>query len=454
MRASTALRLRTPQKSFLTPNRFAPLRDASPVPIGRERSGSVKRKEPEGPSFASVAAGNNVLPPVINLPSGDLSNLTLDVATVSSLVEKAAKDVNDVDMDPAVVSVFSTICEAMRGICRVQDKIVTASFKSVGQAQSPAPDFAGPAPQMVSLGAISKKPRGQVSLSQPVVSSHNGENNTDTAQNKQVQKSAPAATASVPSRVPVPEPAPAIKRFRDAIRDAERSTLVLNLNMGRIPIVNKETLAKKATLALTAAAAKKESETEKVVKTTPSPDAVAAIDDVLSIVKNYSFYGSGTKTYKNPKDELSGSYCTAPVKYEFKDKETRTAAEKILKSTCGISCTTPYPAMVRECIKQIIDDVKKEYPDNFIRVTVDTGKMVFKVARKPPKNAQDNAWKYGKVDIPIPEAALDISRRWAPKDFKLEVPVLDPLPVATNSNNQNRTPQRRTDSSSSIEEDV
>jgi hypothetical protein len=149
--------------------------------------------------------------------------------------------------------------------------------------------------------------------------------------------------------------------------------------------MNKETLAKKATLALTAAAAKKESETDKSVKSTPSPDAVAAIDDVLSVVKNYSFYGSGTKTYKNPKDELSGSYCTAPVKYEFKDKETRTAAEKILKSTCGISCTTPYPAMVRECIKQIIDDVKKEYPDNFIWVAVDTGKMVLKLPGSPPK---------------------------------------------------------------------
>jgi hypothetical protein len=43
---------------------------------------------------------------------------------------------------------------------------------------------------------------------------------------------------------------------------------------------------------------------------------VGAID-VLSVVKNISFFGTGTKTYSNEKDELSGAYCTAPVKYEF-----------------------------------------------------------------------------------------------------------------------------------------
>jgi hypothetical protein len=306
-------------------------------------------------------------------------------------------------------------------------------------------------------------------MSQPVPATHNGV--TGTGQSNPAQAAATSCIGGTVTREATaaaktaPEPEPEVKRFRDAIRDAERSTLVLNLNMGRIPIMNKETLAKKATLALTAAAAKKEAETEKSNRTVPSSDAVAAIDDVLSIVKNYSFYGSGTKTYKNPKDELSGSYCTAPVKYEFKDKETRTAAEKILKTTCGISCTTPYPAMVRECIRQIIDKVKTQYPDNFIRVAVDTGKMVFKVARKPPKDAPDNSWKYGKVDIPIPPAALDISRRWAPKDFKITIPdVVSDTGTGTSTSTgtelvlvpnggKNTGTQRRSMSTSSIETD-
>jgi hypothetical protein len=82
--------------------------------------------------------------------------------------------------------------------------------------------------------------------------------------------------------------------------------------------------------------------------------------------------------------------------------------------------------MVRECVKQIINEVKTVYPDNFIRVTIDTDNMVFKVARKPPKTAADRNWQYGKVDIPIPAAALDISTRKVPKDFKIELPAASP----------------------------
>jgi hypothetical protein len=67
--------------------------------------------------------------------------LSLEVATASSLVEKAARDINDSDLDPAVVTVFSSICDAMCGICRVQDKIVTANLKNV--AESAPPPFTG-----------------------------------------------------------------------------------------------------------------------------------------------------------------------------------------------------------------------------------------------------------------------------------------------------------------------
>jgi hypothetical protein len=68
--------------------------------------------------------------------------LSLEVATASSLVEKAARDINDSDLDPAVVTVFSSICDAMCGICRVQDKIVTANLKNVAEP-APPPSFTG-----------------------------------------------------------------------------------------------------------------------------------------------------------------------------------------------------------------------------------------------------------------------------------------------------------------------
>jgi predicted ribonuclease toxin of YeeF-YezG toxin-antitoxin module len=305
---------------------------------------------------------------------------------------------------------------------------------------------------MVSLGAIHKRHRGQISLSQPVVSSgiatgsesQTGtgtvtgtgsgsgtdtdagsavENNNDVRETfVTVENRTNAARSLVGRRIAPERENPAVRKFKDCVRDAERSSLILNLNMGRMPVVNKDTMSKRATLALTALAAKKENKKG----TIPSSESVSAIDDVLSVVKNISFFGSGTKTYTNEKDEFSGAYCTAPVKYEFKDHETKFAAEKILKATSGINCSTPYPTLVRECIRQIVEDVKKDYPDNFIRVTLDTNNMVFKVARRPPKDAPDNGWKYGKVDIPVPDSALDINCRRVPKGFKIAIPEQSP----------------------------
>jgi hypothetical protein len=416
------------------------LRDASPVPDPqRARSGSVKRKEPEGPTFAAVTSGINAANNANNVQNyEEMSDLSLEVAKALSLVEKAAKDINDCDVDPAIVRAFSAICDAMRGIVKVQDRIVTANLKSITVPVPVPPPSRGPEPVLTSLGAISKRQRGPISLSQPAqCPSTEGNSANDDNEFLLVPPrrhnggSVSGSEASVRPAVSRNED-PAIRRFRDSIRDAERSSLLLKLDMGRIPVVNKETMSKRATLALTTMAAKK----EKRNGTIPTAESISAIDDVLSVVKNISFFGTGTKTYTNSKDAQSGAYCTAPVKYEFKDRDTKFAAEKILRATCDVSCTTPYPTIVRECIKQIVDSVKVEYPDNFIRVTIDTEKMVFKVARKPPKGAADPSWKYGKVDIPIPKAALDISARRVPKDFRFEIPDITPPGSPTRNNSR------------------
>jgi hypothetical protein len=245
----------------------------------------------------------------------------MDVVKVSSLVEKAAKEVNDADIDPAVVSIFGTICEAMRGICTVQDKIVTALLKSKSADPVPVTPGIQSEFQMVSLGAVPKRHRGQISSSQPVLGSNTepelvpvAGRAADKAAKDTVNARPPSSQVQVSGTHPPKEREdPAIRKFKDCIRDAERSSLILNLNLGRIPVVNKETMSKRATLALTTLAAKKENKKG----TIPSSESVGAIDDVLSVVKNISFFGSGTKSYSNEKDELSGAYCTAPVKYEF-----------------------------------------------------------------------------------------------------------------------------------------
>jgi hypothetical protein len=215
-----------------------------------------------------------------------------------------------------------------------------------------------------------------------------------------------------------------MQRFRDVVRDAERSTVIFNLDMGRVPTINAENMSRKATLALTTMAAK----VEKKTGTIPSEEKIAIIDDVLSASSGIKFFGSTTKTYNNPRDPLRGAFCTIPVKYEFKDKETRSQAEFILRQTCNVNCSTPYPHILRECIRRTVEHVKNSFPDCQVKVLVDIAGHCLKVARRESK---ETGWIYAKQDIPIPPEALDVRSKKIPDTLKLELPVYSPrkLPI-------------------------
>jgi hypothetical protein len=96
-----------------------------------------------------------------------------------------------------------------------------------------------------------------------------------------------------------------VRKFNEAIRDAERSTLCFNLNIGNKPIMNKATIPEKATLALTTMAAKVEGKNRSV----PSQEVIAMIDDNTSLVTNMEFYGSSTKQYKGKDEDKDPSFC-------------------------------------------------------------------------------------------------------------------------------------------------
>jgi hypothetical protein len=206
--------------------------------------------------------------------------------------------------------------------------------------------------------------------------------------------------------------------FKEAVRVAEKSTLLFNLNLGKVPLVNKDTMSTKVTKALTELAAKE----EKSKSSVPSADTMASIDDLLSVVQDMQFYGKTTKSFQRLNDPLNGSYCTVPVKYVFSDKETRTYAETVLRDKCKVQCTTPYPTILRESIKQVINGVKAEYPNYFVKVNVDTGKMVLRVSMRPlveKGSKEEKTWYTLDNPVPIPKEALDISARKVPDGFKV-----------------------------------
>jgi hypothetical protein len=120
----------------------------------------------------------------------------------------------------------------------------------------------------------------------------------------------------------------------------------------------------------------------------PSPDAVAAIDDLTSMVTNMEFYGN-----------------------------QKAFAEKTLRETCKVKCTTPYPAVVRECIKQVVAHVRQYHPGDFVKVSVVPKEFSLKVSRRPP--GKDLKW-YDYLDLlRLPEEALDVNLRKAPEGIRM-----------------------------------
>ena len=410
--ATAALKQLSPRRAAgknLFFNRFDSLRSNSPSLADkvrdRSRSQSTKRKTPEVVSYAQMV-GSNAASQLITSPNL-IEEATVRITKVKSLCEKIVTDISESCMDPALIAVFGSICEAIKLTSQTQEDIILAgksNFSTRISQQS----------SMTSLGAIPKKPRQD-----PTATFDSGR-----------------STHTVPEDE-LSEEDQVNKKFAEAVREAEKSTLVFNLNMGTVPIMNKDTMATKATLALTTMAATVEGKTSSF----PSDDSVAAIDDVLSMSTDMSFFGNATKSYKNPKDEKNGSFCTIPVKYSFKDKDTRIRAETVLRERCKVNCSTPYPIILRETIRQVTTEFRNRYSDNFIRVTVDTKNMGLRVARRPPKESGDSTWQVYAHLIPIPLEALDVSSRTVPKDFRVTIPIRSPIPPNSNMDTNGSSPR-------------
>ena len=382
--AAELLRQNSPRKFPPTSNRFATLRDESPAPGNeggrRFRSRSVKRKPDDNPSYSSIVGKNLTQSANSDENAKTLDLIGVNTAKVTSLCEKVQGELITLGAEPEICTIFTDLCEAIR--CVNESQRILAE-KQLGP--SAHQDILLPAPpkkvkQNTGSGILAPI-LVDISRSQPEVSESQDEMDH--------------------------------RKFKEAVKEAEKSTLLFNLNMGKVPIMNKETISKKATLALTSMAAK----TEGKFSSTPSEDSVAAIEDVLSMTTGMSLYGNTTKTYSNPKDKESGAFCTIPVKYEFKDKDTRMRAETVLRARCKVSCGTPYPMFLRECIKQVIDKVKNKFPGEYVRVNDDPSHMTLSVARRGNK---DSSWIYLRDHIHLPSEVLNIGARSVPKDFVLQ----------------------------------
>jgi hypothetical protein len=116
--------------------------------------------------------------------------------------------------------------------------------------------------------------------------------------------------------------------FATAVRKAERSVVIFNLNLGQSPLLNPTTISSKVTSALIKAAA----ENLEGGYNGSIPIAGEMVNNLLSQARAMKLFGKGTKPCKDPKNPTKDStFYTIPVKLSFDNKQVAKTVNDMLR---------------------------------------------------------------------------------------------------------------------------
>jgi len=196
------------------------------------------------------------------------------------------------------------------------------------------------------------------------------------------------------------------RKIKQEINKAERSTILFDLDLGSVPIINKDTLSAKVTHAIHAAASKgpEISNGNYTMK-----EAEVMLDDILTCA-SLDFLGNGSKKFYNQRekdDSRNGKFCTVPAKLTFKTKEDRIRAEQSIRKLCKVRCSVPYPKKLRGLVNNLIQEGRKKSPGNYIQVKIDTDNMKLTARASVHKGNNKYEWEELDMDTIIPEDVLD-----------------------------------------------
>jgi hypothetical protein len=233
--------------------------------------------------------------------------------------------------------------------------------------------------------------------------------------------------------------------FHKSVKDAERSLLIFNLDLGQRPTMNPSTISGKVTLSLLNKMAAKEG------SSSHSQEAKDFIDDILSQVVKMEFFGSKTipcKSSNNSQD--NAKFYTIPVKLMFKDRKAAQTAADLLRDYLGLNSTTPYHKNLRAAMNRTISSVKQSYPGYQVKTNLDLHgrslKCFIRKDIKPPGN-----WAPHGDNIPLSYADMDTSNTFAKEPVRQIPTFSSPSPTRLSRKTHavdNRTQQGSKDSSS------
>jgi hypothetical protein len=98
---------------------------------------------------------------------------------------------------------------------------------------------------------------------------------------------------------------------------------------------------------------------------------------------------------------------TVPVRFDFKDRDTRFNAEIMLRKVCKVNCAVPYPRKMRSLLGELVRKGKALQPDCFIRTKVNVEKLQVEAHAKTASGWLDLGLKC-EIPLNILDATLDV----------------------------------------------
>jgi hypothetical protein len=208
--------------------------------------------------------------------------------------------------------------------------------------------------------------------------------------------------------------------FATAVREAERSVVIYNLNLGQSPLLNPTTISSKVTSALIKAAADNlEGEHNGSLQI-----AGEMVSDLISQVKAMNLFGKGTKPCKDPKNpSKDGTFYTVPVKLSFNNKQVAKAVNDMLRQKYKLSTSVPYHKSLKKAITLAHDRVSNSNPGKQVLISLDAANKCLKpFVRDPPFNRRRSGpsnWVATGGVIALPYEAFDPKLKELSEDFSL-----------------------------------
>jgi len=208
--------------------------------------------------------------------------------------------------------------------------------------------------------------------------------------------------------------------FATAVREAERSVVIYNLNLGQSPLLNPTTISSKVTYALIKAAAD-----NLVGENCGSiPIAGEMVNDLLSQVRSMNLFGKGTKPCKDPKNpSKDGTFYTVPVKLSFNNKQVAKTVNDMLRQKYKVSTSIPYHRTLKKAITLAHDKISKLNPGKQVLISLDAANKCLKpFLRDPPFNNRRSGpsnWCSTGGVIALPFESFDPKLKELTEDFSL-----------------------------------